>query len=349
MKIKLQHLGLLSAVFGALAFPLFYFVYKFGDPEPLAHDFFQYYRLYKDWDINNVNAPFNMRLISSACVHLLYKTGICYETHIAFDKYASWGFQKEVFFCATFFNYLCVVATCTYIFYLLVTRNKSVLLSFCGALLYLLGFGTIFYELMPVTDALSVLLFSVTFHYYLKKSYWLIPLVTLFIFQREYVLLALGLTSLIDFLQSKSEKYYLITLACCLFSFLIYFVLRKTIFYTAALDSQASPAALAEGLLQFHLPDISFLKQSAMTLNLFFIYLGLILYKIYLKLSIDRHALLKMLLLLLQIYVICVAAGHGNNMGRYFYILVPFVIYYLITEVAIFLKPENDLTESFRI
>ena len=74
-------------LFTLLSFPLFDFVYKFGNPEPLAHDFFQYYRLYKDWDIDNVNAPFNMRLVGAFFVHLLYRCNLYSDTDTAFDAF----------------------------------------------------------------------------------------------------------------------------------------------------------------------------------------------------------------------------------------------------------------------
>lgn len=337
MRNSILTVGFLFLTYVLLAFPIFYFVYKFGDPEPLAHDFFQYYRLYKDWDIANVNAAFNMRLAGSAIVHLFYEAGFSYETNIAFDKYNAWGFDKRVFFCAVFFNYLCVAGTCVQIFYTLKKYIGDIPQAFCASLLYLLGFGTIFYEVMPLTDAFSVLLFAITFHFYLDRNYLsFIPLI-IFVLQREYVFLALGLVALMDYLHYKPQKsFYLHTLLACIFLFTVYFILRKTVFYTPALDHQASPGFLLQSLLEFKVPGFTYVKQAAMTMNLVFIYLGVILFKFTRRVAIERFSLLKLTLLFLQINIICMAGGHGNNMGRYFYIIVPFVIYQLGKESRFF-------------
>src|SRR5690606_21863224 len=128
---------ILFSIFLLLSFPLFYFVYKYGDPEPLAHDFFQYYRLYYNWDWHNVNAPFNMRLVGPFFVHLFYELNLFYDTAVAFDKYVSWGFLKQVYFNAVFFNWLSVAATCVVIYQTVQRQLGQVLLSFGSGLLFL--------------------------------------------------------------------------------------------------------------------------------------------------------------------------------------------------------------------
>lgn len=330
---KVLHHTVLYFFFLILGFPLFYFVYKYGDPEPLAHDFFQYYRLYFNWDIGNVNAPFNMRLAGASLVHLFYELGFSYDTVIVFDKYASWGFLKSVFFCAVFFNYLCVAATCLQLYITIKKHVGGFLISLFGGVLYLLGFGTVFYELMPLTDAFSVLLFAIGFHLYLNKSYWVMAPIMVLIFQREYLLMALGLMAFMDLIKNREKRFYFTMLIAATISFLIYYVLRKTVFYTPALDHQASTGFLMDTFMQFKLPDFDFIKQTAMTMNLFFIYLAVVFYKRFKGLETDKYNLLIVFLIFLQLTIICLAAGHGNNMGRYFYLIVPYVIFQLIKEV----------------
>src|SRR4051812_31126964 len=132
-------------VYALLAFPLFYFVYKFGNPEFGTNDFFDYYKLYYNWDIKNVDAPFNMRLLSSFVVYLLNKTGLHYDTMTAFDKF---DLSKQVFFNAIFLNYLYIVSTCAVIFLTVKKHLQNSLLAFTSGLIYLMGFGILFYELM---------------------------------------------------------------------------------------------------------------------------------------------------------------------------------------------------------
>lgn len=329
MLSKLLSILKLWLVFALLAFPAFYFVYKYGHPNFGLKDFHDYYKLYKDMDVASVDAPFNMRLLSSFFVYLFYKAGFHYHTEIVFD---SLGMDKQVFFSAVLFNYLCVVSTCVVIYYMIKDQLKNVLLSFIGGLLYLLGFGTLFYELMPITDALSVLLFALAFFYYLKRSYWILVPLLLLIFQREYIFLALGLVTLMDYWKFRA-KYYMKVLLICIFCFAIYFILRKTIFYTPTYDHQASLGYFVSSIFKLQFPLLPYIKQTVMTMNLFILYIGLVLYKKYKGLYLaDRFGLMKQVALFLQINIISFAAVFGNNTGRYLYILVPMVIYQIMME-----------------
>jgi len=326
--IKSKQNILLWLLYALLAFPSFYFVYKFGSPYFGTNDYFDYYKLYKDWDLKNVDAPFNMRLVSSFFVHVLYKLGLNYDTKIIFENN---DYDKAVFFNAILFNFICVVSTCLILFRTSLLHFKNKLLAFSAGVLYLLGFGTLFYELMPITDAFSILVFAIIYHLYLLKDYRiLIPLIVL-IFQREYVFLALGLVCLCDWLKYK-HKYYLAILVSCGLLFVVYYILRKTYFYTATYDHQASGAFFLDSLVKIKFPILPYIKQTLMTLNLFLIYLGVIVYKIIKKTEYDKHAAIILFLLFTQINLISFAAVFGNNTGRYFYILIPMVIFQLIKE-----------------
>lgn len=293
-----------------------------------TNDFFSYYKLYQNWDFNNVEAPFNMRLLSSFFVYLLNKTGLHYDTACAFDQFQM---DKQIFFNAVFFNYLCIVTTCVLLYHLIFKYFKNSLLAFVSGLIYLLGFGTLFYEFMPITDALSVLIFAIIFYFYLEKSYWLIFPLLLLIIQREYIFLALGLIALLDYWKYR-VKYYVYVLVICIICFAIYFILRKTLFFTPRFDYQASPAFFLDSVFKLKFPLLPYLKQTAITLNVFILYLLVVCYKLFKKLELDKFNLLKLILLFLQINTISFAAVFGNNTGRYFYILIPLVIFQLVKE-----------------
>jgi hypothetical protein len=323
-------------VYALLAFPSFYFVYKFGDPNFGCKDFFDYYPLFKDLDIQAAEAPFNMRLLSSFFVNLFYTMGFGYDTKIAFEMGA---LDQRVFFCAIFFNYLCVVTTCVLIYKLLSKAIANNWLSFIGGLVYLLGFGTLFYELMPITDALSILLFTVVLIFYNSKHLLIIIPLALLIIQREYIFLALGLVAVLDLWKLKN-RYYLHVLIMCIACFAVYFLLRKTVFYTPKYDHQASPAFFVKSIFKLKFPLLPYLKQLLMTLNIFVLYLLVIAYKKYKKMNVNGFELVKIILLFIQINIISFAAVFGNNTGRYFYILIPLVIYQLILESKAFIT--ND-------
>ncbi len=271
-------------------------------------------------------------------VYLLNKTGLHYDTMATFDKF---DLSKQVFFNAILFNFLCIVSTCVVIFSTAKKFLKNNLLAFTSGLIYLLGFGTLFYELMPITDALSILLFAVIVHGYLSKSYMIIFPLLLLIIQREYIFLALGLIAVID-LWKYREKYYLHILVSCVVCFIVYIVLRKTIFYTPKYDHQASAAFFFNSILKIKFPLGTYIRQTVMTLNIFLVYLALIIYKKYKKMKIDNFNLIKLVLLFLQINVISFAAVFGNNTGRYFYILIPIYIFQLAKESQPLLKETEE-------
>jgi hypothetical protein len=323
-----------------LGFPLFYFVYKFGNPEPIAHDYFQYCRLYKDLDIGNVNAPFNMRLLGAFFVYLLYhKVNLFYETQTAFDYWTQFGFLKQVFFCAVFFNYLCVCATCVVI-HKISRLFAGQLLSFASGMLYLLGFGTIFYCLMPLTEACAILLFAVFLFFYTKKSRWAHLVIALLIFQREYLLLVIALMALLDSVRLR-ERYYARVLGTAVVAFIAYFTLRQTCFYTPALEFQISPADSVRRLFHWNFPAAEYVRQTLLTMNIAVIYLGILVWKKLKVLSIDGHQLLHVSLQFVMVNIGSIAGGHGNNNGRYFYLVVPLLIVYCLKEIGPILSPES--------
>lgn len=326
---KIRIVSIVFVVYLLLAFPSFYFVYKFGDPNFGCRDFFDYYKLFKDMDISGVDAPFNMRLLSTFFVHLFYKIGLHYDTETIFDALE---LDKRVFFCSVLFNYLCVAATSTLIFFTAKKHFNNLYLAFTGGILYLLGFGTLFFVLMPITDALSILLFAWILHGYLSKKYVIILPLLLLIIQREYIFLALGLITLFDYWKYR-EKYYWHILVVCVFCFVTYMILRKTYFYTPRYDHQASASFFIESIFNLKFPIGPYIKQTFMTMNIFILYCLLLIYKKYNKLSVDVFGFIKLIALFIQINLISYAAVFGNNTGRYFYILIPYVIYQLMKEL----------------
>lgn len=325
-------------LYGAFAFPAFYFVYKFGNPDYGCRDYRDYYSLFKDLDISGVEAPFNMRLLSTFFVHILYKMGFHYNTEIIFSNN---GLDTSVYFCAVFLNYLSVIGTCMVLYFLIKKQFHDAFYAFGGGLLYLLGFGTLFFVLMPITDAFSIFLFAIAFYFYLEKKYSLFFILILLIFQREYYFMALGLLALCDYWKHR-DKFYLYTLLLCILCFTIYIVLRKTVFYTPKYDHQASTGFFLSSVFSLKFPMIPFIKQTLMTMNISLVYVAVIVYKKIKGLKFDTFAFMKMVLLFVQIAIISFAAVFGNNMGRYFYMLIPIVIFYLMEELNVFRGPADQ-------
>jgi hypothetical protein len=322
----------LFVLFALLVFPLFYFVYKYSSPYVGMIDFFDYYKLYKDMDYHSADSPLNMRLVSSFFIYCMSKAGIFYDTMTQMDDAP---FEKIIYFNAVFFNYLSVVATCVMIYHLARQRNQTILMSFLAGILYLLGFGTIFYQLMPLADAFSVLLLTIILWYYHKKSYLiLVPLVIL-ILQREYIFLALGLITLMDYIKYK-DRYYLASLLACIVCFSAYVILRKLYFETPRYSHHTNVEFMIGSLTTLHFPLVPFIKQTLMTMNLCLVYFFVVGYKKYKRLEINRYELLKIVLLVVQVLVLSFLLALGNNAGRYFYLFIPLVILYLVEEIKVF-------------
>lgn len=330
--------SLLIGIYASLCFPLFYFVYKYSTPFLGMIDFYDYYKLYDKMDYHSADSPLNMRLVSSFFVFCLSKIGFFYDTTCAVDNAP---FSKVIYFNAIFFNYICVVLTCTVIFHLVKGQGASVLMSFLAGLLYVLGFGTIFFELMPLTDAMAVLIFSIILFYYFKKSNLiLIPLIVL-ILQREYLFMALGLYALIDYVYFKN-KYYLQVFVYCLVFFGIHVLLRKLIFETSRYAYHTNIDFLANSLTNLKFPLVPFIKQTLMTMNIFIIYLFIISYKFIYKMNYNNKEFVKIMYLLLQLLILTFVLGLGNNAGRYFYLLIPLIIIQIFNEIKTFKFEYNN-------
>jgi hypothetical protein len=340
----LKQNSLLFILFALLGLPLFYYAYKFGTPEFGGLDVYSYYKLYANWDFASVDSPFNQRILSSYAIYLIHQTGISYNTETAITAL---GLDKQVYFSALLFNYVCVVLTCIVI-YRTVERflKADVLYSFASAMVFMLGFGTLFFLITALTDALSVLFVALIFRYYLDKSWLLIPVLLASVFQREYIFFVFGLMALIHWITEKPErKYYMIVLGVNIACFLLYYICRKTIFYTPRFDHQIDFGKFWHTIQNSFGDMKAYLRQVVMIQNLLIIYVGVCIYKYWKKIPFDKVYFSVTMLLFLEIVVLSVIIGLGNNTGRYFYMTAPILVFLLAKEWLPLLK-RNSQTET---
>jgi hypothetical protein len=320
-----------------LSYPLFYFAYKFGLPDYGGDDFFSYYFLYRDWDFSKVECPFNMRLISGFLIFLLNRLGLNYNTETAFMAIHP-DYDQQVFFNAVLFNYLCVILTCIVIYKTIKLVSENELFAFLGGGVYLLGFGTLFFSLKPLSESCGILILSLGFYFYVQKSQWIYLIFPLALFQREYIFIVFGILAFYEFFLFR-KKYFLWVFICTILFFAIYYILRKTIFYTPRWNFQTSPVSFLDALADTGLDPASFIRQSILISNLFWIYLGVLLYKKLKRIPFNRHYLIIILLLLAEVLIMSVLARFGNSAGRYFYYTSPILIFYLFKELKPVLSP----------
>ena len=314
-----------------LSYPLFYFSYKFCLPDFGGEDYYAYQYLYKDWNFAKVPSPFNMRIISSFCVYIINHIGLDYNTETVFSVIHP-AFSRQVFFNAVLFNYACVVATCFVVYQTILSFANNKFFALVGGCVYLLGFGTLFFALKPMSDSCGIFLMAIAFYFYSRKKYTIFLVLIISVFQREYIFIVFSIISLVEYFFVR-QKYYLWIFIGSALCFIIYYVLRKTLFYTPHFESQTSPAVFVRSLFSPSIDWFPFFKQTLFISNLFFIYIFVIVYKKINHLTVNKIFLIAVLILLLQVILMSIMAHFGNNAGRYFYFISPILIFYLFIEL----------------
>lgn len=313
-----------------LSYPMFYYAYKFGFPDFGASDFYSYAILYKDWDFERIESPYNLKLISCFCIYLMNKVGFYYEAEIVYTTMYP-HFDQQVFFNAVFFNYICLVLTCMVIYKLVLKITRNEVYAFAFGVLYLLGFGTIFFALKPTADSCAILLFGISFYYYLKKSYWVYLFLLLAVIQREYILIIYGVITVIDYLHDRKKYFLGIFISSCML-FVVYYVIRKTWLYTPRYEYAMTLESYMNAIINPNLEWVSFFKQTMLVNNLLFIYVAILVVKKTRQLSINRNYFFNVFFVLVQGLIMSVLTHFGNNAGRYFYFAVPMLLFYMAVE-----------------
>ena len=343
MKPSVRNIVLFLGYF-MLGMPLLYYAYKYGTPEFGGSDVYSYYKLYATWDFKSVDSPFNQRLISAWCIHMIHLSGISYNTETAV---AGSNIDPQIYFSALLFNFLCVVATAIVIFK---TTEKflatEVSFNFVSGLVFLLGFGTLLFLVTALSDALSVLMIAGIFYFYLAKSRWQYLILVAAIFQREYVFMVFVVVAAVDWFFKKEErKYFLAVVLMNIACFVGYIICRKTIFFTPRYEHQMDIAGFFGNITQ-SIQDIgAYMRQTFMLQNILILYFAIIAYKMFRKLETNKIHLLIIVLLIAQIVVLSLLIGLGNNTGRYFYMGVPILVFYLASEVKpLFTRNPKEIT-----
>lgn len=330
MKLYIQNL-IVIFLYAALSYPLFYYAYKFGSPDFGNNDFYSYYHLYNNWDFKQVESPFNTRLISSFFIYLFNKIGFFYNAEI---NYHHPMIDQRVFFNALFFNYLSLVITAFIIYKTICKFFVNKFFAFFSGTMTFLGFGALFYSLNTLTESFSILLFTLIFFAYQSRSYWIAPLLLLAVIQREYIFFIMGLVSIVHYFFYKSEKkYFFSVFIFSVLGFGIYYILRKTVFFTPYFSSQLDFPNLFARILHPGFPIGEYIRQSFLNQNILLLYIFIILYKLVKKSAIDKLNLAIVLLLYLQAHFVSILAVLGNSCGRYFYITLPLLIFFIAKEI----------------
>lgn len=326
MKLKLG--VILFIVLVLITYPMFYFSYKFSDPVLGMQDYFDYYDLYKNWDLSGTDSPFNTRIISSYIVHLFYSFGFGYETEIT----NTFG-DKNVYFSAILTSYLSVLVASTYMFKIVWSQFKRIDYSIAAVFLFLFSFGTIFWSMGAGNDGFGIMLIAMGYYYYRKKSIGLILILLISLFQREFVFVVFGALAFFDIImQKENRRYYLTTGVVAVLGMVIYVVLRNTLYDTGSHLDQVTTSGLLEAFSHFHI-DGAFIKQVVLTQNILFLYLLFLLMKYFTKEAVCMKSLMQIIFLILVSFGIIFLGRLDTSGGRFIYMLYPILIFQLVTEI----------------
>ena len=317
-----------------IAYPLLYYAYKFYNPNLGGIDFYYYYPLYKDFDISKVEAPFNMRLVGSFFVYLLSKSGFYYDAVVSFHNE---NINQKIFFNAIFVNWLSVVITLFLLFRSAYMQSKTFWFAFAMILIFLTGFGTLFFLSNPTSDGFSVLLITITYILYKQKNILIYLLYVLLLFQREFAFIIFGILAFIDFIYSK-EKFYLYHFGINIFLFLTYIILRKTLFYTPLCSLQIRQDTFINSIFYTPLDLWAFCKQVFLSQNIYFLYCLVALLNYRYQLSINKKHLYTLIIFIILTFLISRIAVANNNMSRFLYMFVPILILEMIVPELLKLK-----------
>ena len=313
---------LFLVLFIIIYYPLLYFVYKFYSPDFGGKDFYFYYPLFKDFDIEKTEAPFNMRLIGSFFVYIFNKLKLCYLAQINFNNPK---IDQCVFFNAIFVNWLSVVFTAYLIFIETIKKLNDIVWGFTISLIFLLSFGTLFFLLSPISDGFSVMLITIAFILYEKKNNLLYWIYLLLLFQREFAFVIFGIISFMDYIYTKNKWFFM----QCIINgvlFILYYVLRKTVFFTPMYANQITESNFIYSLFHISIDIPAFIKQVFLSQNIYFIYFLLLIINYNLNYDINKKHIITLILFVIITFIISRIAVANNNMGRFLFMFVPILI-----------------------
>lgn len=220
-----------------------------------------------------------------------------------------------------------MVITAQLIFIYLFNNINQFLISFILSIIYIFSFGTILFCINPNTDGFSILLITITFILYKKKSNWIYLMYPLLLFQREFAFIIFGIIAFFDILKNKANNtFFKIQLIVNILFFILYYTLRKTFFLTPVYANQVTESGFLNNLFYISLNVNDFIKQAFLTQNILFIYVFLLLINGKKNIQKNKQNLLLLLIFIFVTFIISRIAVANNNMGRFIHMFSPILI-----------------------
>lgn len=331
-------------LFLIISYGLFYFSYKYYVPDFGGTDFYAYYPMYLDpFNYHVTRSSFVYRQLTALIVHLVWRSGLFYDTAISFSKE---GYDKHVFFAAILTNYIAltlsavVVTSATY----KLIGQKNDAWSIVAGLLCYSGFFVQQAVLTGLTEGISWLLVAVGFLAYLNRS--LIPIcavLCLSIIQRETLPFVFGVFAAVGLiLHRTSRAFNAIVLLLSGAAFLGYIVMRSVLIPVAGAEKQLSPLAVLSSLEAWRAQMTKeFFFQALFSENLLILLVVLLAALAMSRKADGRTELLMFPALEISVFIsafvltiLGIGAHIGNNVGRIVSVLTPIVVALCVRNLA---------------
>lgn len=317
---------------------MFYFSYKHYVPWSGGTDFFHYYPMYQTpLDFEQAMAPFVYRQLGAIITNTIFKAGFYYHNEIAFTDP---DYSQRIFFSALFSNYIALLLTATIVSETVSHKLGRLLLvpPIIGGLLCFLSFFTQQTVITGLTDGWSWLLIALGFYGYVsRKPLPVISVLILSIFQRETIPIVFFVLSSIDAFIAAArrdfESFYVMTAIASVLSFIGYLSVRIVLLPAEGYSHQLDAKQMLPSILGYFPPSKDLVMQGVVSQNIFFIFIATVIFLAILEKRNQKpvgrflvdSGLIQVCGVLLVLYVVGLAAGVGNNIGRLGAMITPIV------------------------
>lgn len=313
------------------SYGFFYYSYKFYQPYGGGVDFFEYYKIYVNpLDFDEASSPFVFRQLSAIFVNFFYEIGVYYSSDIFFINK---NIDQRVYFSAIFVNYLFLVFTSWLVGFVAIDILNKLKFSdqLMAGFLCFMSFHSLSNVLTGLTEGVSWALIVIGFLFYIR-NYTILTVIIVFlsVFQRETIIIFFGALSFFSIIfRRKIDTHNLTVLICSVIAFFCYITVR-ILSGATGYEGQLSYVTIINNFLSFSVgSDLikqGFLSQNilVMTTILFFIC------AFRCKNSVVNRDFLCVLMAGFVIFLFCIAAGIGNNIGRVFGVITPILAVYFV-------------------
>jgi hypothetical protein len=303
------------------SYGLLYFSYHFETPFLGTNDYLVYYRIYQfPLNLHVAPAPTVCRQISAIATYLVLKSGLYYPNNIQFQDAR---YDQHVFFAALFTNWVFLLLT-AWLAGLIAEHElgeRNHLAALIAGFLCFLAFETQVSVITGLTEGPSWFLLAAGFLAYLRRARFpLFMVLILSIFQRETIIVALGLIAVFDLLLTGKEKRFRLQVSvCAAICFVAYILARR--FFIPGSENQTHMGALISELAHFQITK-ALVFQGFLSQNTLGIYLAAVI-SARCRAGIRLVWVPVLLGTTVVIDIMGLAAGIGQNIGRISSILTP--------------------------